>query len=61
MLPMTVFLQLYCLGKCTGISFIDSTPIRVCHIKREKQHKVLRVLSKKVNVQWAGFMGLSFI
>ena len=28
LLPMTVFLQLYCLGKCTGISFIDSTPLR---------------------------------
>ncbi|MDR2496990.1 MAG: transposase, partial [Tannerellaceae bacterium] len=28
-----------CLGKCTGISFIDSTPIRVCHIKREHIHK----------------------
>ena len=33
LLPMTVFLQLCCLGKCTGISFIDSTPLRVCHIK----------------------------
>jgi len=40
LLPMTVFLQLCCLGKCTGKSFIDSTPIRVCHIKREKSHKV---------------------
>ena len=34
LLPMVVFLQLCCIGKCTGISFIDSTPIRVCHIKR---------------------------
>jgi len=36
LIPMTVFLQLCCIGKCTGISFIDSTPIRVCHIRREK-------------------------
>ena len=27
LMPMAVFLQLCCLGKCTGVSFIDSTPI----------------------------------
>jgi hypothetical protein len=47
LLPMSVFLQLCCLGKCTGISFIDSTPIRVCHIKREKSHKVFKGLASK--------------
>ncbi|MDR0976710.1 MAG: IS982 family transposase, partial [Prevotellaceae bacterium] len=30
---MAVFLQLCCLGRCTGFSIIDSTPIRACHIK----------------------------
>ena len=35
LIPLTLFLQLTCLGKCTGISFIDSRPIRVCHIKRK--------------------------
>ena len=39
LVPMTLFLQLCCLGKCTGISYIDSTPLRVCHIKRHKSHK----------------------
>ena len=34
-IKMTVFLQLCCLGKCSGVSFIDSTPLRVRHIKRE--------------------------
>jgi len=43
--PMAVFLQLCCLGKCTGVSFIDFTPIRVCHIKREFQHKTLNGLA----------------
>lgn len=28
-LPMTIFLKTCCLGECTGISFVDSTPIRV--------------------------------
>jgi hypothetical protein len=35
------------LGKCTGISFIDSTPLRVSHIKREKQHKVFKGITEK--------------
>ena len=39
---ITLFLQLCCLGKCTGISFIDSAPIRVCHIKRERSHKMFK-------------------
>ena len=45
---MAVFLQLCCLGKCTGISFMDSTPIRVCHIKREKSHMVIERSRNKV-------------
>ena len=28
--PVAVFAKTCCLGQCTGISFIDSTPIRVC-------------------------------
>ena len=31
---MMLFLQLFCFGRCTGISFIDSTCIPVCHNKR---------------------------
>lgn len=41
-LPMTIFLKSCCLGKCTGISYIDSTPIRVCKNKRIKRNKVFR-------------------
>lgn len=29
-------------GKMTGISFLDSTPIRVCNIKRAKRNKVFK-------------------
>jgi len=25
---LAIFLKMFCLGKCTGISYIDSTPIR---------------------------------
>ena len=34
LLPMAVFMKMCCLGQCTGISFIDSTPIKSCHIKK---------------------------
>jgi hypothetical protein len=57
LLPMVIFLQLCCLGKCTGISFIDSTPIRVCHIKREKSHKVFREMATKGKSTIGWFFG----
>lgn len=41
-LPLTMFLKTCCLGKCTGISFVDSTPIRVCKNKRIKRNKVFK-------------------
>ena len=39
---MMLFLQLFCFGRCTGISFIDSTCIPVCHNKRITRNKVFR-------------------
>ncbi len=57
MLPMCVFLQMYCLGKCTGISFVDSTPIRVCHIRREKQNKVFKGIAAKGQCSMGWFYG----
>ena len=40
--PMAVFLQLFCTGECTGISFIDSTCIPVCHCKRISANRVFK-------------------
>jgi hypothetical protein len=47
MQPLGVFMKMYCLGQCTGISFIDSTTLKSCHYKREKQHKVFAGLAQK--------------
>ena len=41
-LPLTLYMKTCCLGECTGISFVDSTPIRACGNKRIKQNKVFR-------------------
>ena len=41
-LPLAIFIQTCCMGENTGISFMDSTPIRVCKNKRIKRNKVFR-------------------
>jgi len=46
-----------CLGKCTGISFVDSTTLEVCHIKREKQHKVFKGIAQKSKSTMGWFYG----
>jgi len=58
MLALIVFLKTKRLGGCTGISFIDSTPLRACHIKREHSHKVLRGLATKGQCSIGWFFGL---
>lgn len=45
-LPMTIMMKTCCLGECTGISFIDSTPIRVCKNKRIKRNKVFKGIAE---------------
>ena len=44
MIPLAYYLKSRALGDCTGISFIDSTPLRVCHNRRIHSHKVFDVL-----------------
>ena len=38
-IPLTLFIKKVLLGKCTGISFVDSTPLRVCRNQRIHIHK----------------------
>ena len=56
-MPMAIFLKVSCLGSCTGISFIDSTPLRVCHIKREKQHRTFEGMATKGQCSIGWFFG----
>ena len=46
-IALTMFLQLCCFGKCTGISFVDSTPIPVIHNKRQFQMRVFKGIAEK--------------
>ena len=60
-MSMTSFLKTCCLGKWNGISFSDSTPIRVCINKRIKKNKVFNGIATTENQQWVGSMVLNFI
>lgn len=51
---LIAFLNRHCKGECTGISFIDSTCLKVCHNKRIPSHKVFDGLAArgKTSVDW---------
>jgi len=55
--PLAVFLKMRALGQCIGISFIDSTPIRSSHIKREKQRKTFKKFARKGKSTLGWFYG----
>lgn len=59
--PMVLFLQMCCLGQCSGISFMDSTLIKVCHSKREKQNRVFKGIAEKGRAAWGGSLDSSSI
>lgn len=56
LIPLCFLIQLF-RGEETGIYFIDSTVIKVCHIKREKQNKVFKGLAKKSKSTMGWYFG----
>ena len=56
LLPLMVYLRL-CLGDCTGISFVDSTPLAVCHNRRIERHKVFDGLAQRGKTSMGWFFG----
>ena len=53
LVPMCAYLR-SCFGACSGISFMDSTSLKVCHNRRIGQHKVFKDLAArgKTSVDW---------
>lgn len=53
LLPLCAYLR-SCFGKCSGISFVDATSLKVCHNRRIKGHKVFDGLAArgKTSVDW---------
>jgi len=53
LIPLCVYVRYGC-GACSGISFVDSTTLAVCHNRRMHQHKVFAGLAArgKTSVGW---------
>lgn len=51
--PLCAYLRACC-GRCSGISFVDATSLKVCHNRRIKGHKVFDGLAArgKTSVDW---------
>jgi len=56
-LHLGVYLKEFATGPCSGISFIDSTPLRVCHNRRIHSHKVFDGLAQRGQCSIGWFFG----
>ena len=55
--PLTIFIKTVLLGTCTGISFVDSTPLRVCRNQRIHIHKTFEGLATRGKCSMGWFFG----
>ncbi len=54
---MTAFIKQVLLGECTGISFVDSTPLRVCRNRRILTHSTFEGLASRGKCSMGWFFG----
>ena len=57
LLPLTIYLKTCRSGKCSGISFVDSTPLQVCHNKRIGSNKVFADIAQRGKTSMGWFFG----
>lgn len=57
LLPLTVYMMKYRSGKCSGISFIDSTTLDVCDNRRIHSHKVFDGIAQRGKSSTGWFYG----
>ena len=55
--PMALFIKKVLLGRCTGISFVDSTPLRVCKNQRIHIHKTFKGIARRGKCSMGWFFG----
>jgi len=55
--PLTVYLMKFRTGKCSGISFLDSTTLDVCHNRRINSHKVFKDMAERGKSSTGWFYG----
>jgi hypothetical protein len=56
-LPLAIFIKKVLLGKCTGISIVDSTPLRVCRNQRIQMHRVFKGIAARGKCSMGWFFG----
>jgi len=56
LIPLCVYLRACC-GACSGVSFLDSTTLAVCHNRRIHQHKVFAGLAARGKSSLGWFYG----
>lgn len=54
--PLFIFSQ-GSLGECTGISFVDSTILTVCHARRINSHRVFKKIARRGKTSTGWFYG----
>jgi hypothetical protein len=57
LMPLCVYLRQCGFGICTGISFIDSTALKVCRNQRIHSHKVFKGLAERGKTSTGWFFG----
>lgn len=56
LLPLCAYLQRR-FGRCSGLAFVDSTPLAVCHNRRINRNKVFKDLAAKGKTSMGWFYG----
>ena len=54
--PLCAYLQT-CFGQCSGLSFVDSTALAVCHNRRIPHHRVFRDIAQRGKTSMGWFYG----
>jgi hypothetical protein len=57
LVPLIVYLRTCCVGRCSGIAFIDSTSLDVCLNQRVHSHKVFAGLAERGKTSTGWFFG----
>ena len=55
--PLTLYHMKFRVGKCSGINFLDSTTLDVCHTRRIHSHKVFKDLAARGKSSTGWFYG----
>ncbi|MEM7031706.1 MAG: IS982 family transposase [Chloroflexota bacterium] len=57
LMPLCVYMVICCRGEQTGIAFVDSTSIAVCHNKRIRRHKTFAAVARRGKSTMGWFYG----